>query len=59
MIFDQFARIGSTTRLAQQLARDRVMTRAGKPIDKLFLHRLLRQPGLHRRGGAQGHALSR
>src|SRR4051812_5355826 len=42
MIFERFARIGSTTRLAQELARDGVRTRAGKPIDKLFLHRLLR-----------------
>jgi DNA invertase Pin-like site-specific DNA recombinase len=42
MIFERFARLGSTTRLAQELVREGVMTRAGKPIDKLFLHRLLR-----------------
>jgi site-specific DNA recombinase len=42
MIFERFARIGSTTRLAQELVRDGFRTRAGKPIDKLFLHRLLR-----------------
>jgi site-specific DNA recombinase len=42
MIFERFARIGSTTRLAQELARESVTTLAGKPIDKLFLHRLLR-----------------
>jgi site-specific DNA recombinase len=41
-IFERFAQMGSTTRLAQELAGDGVKTRAGKPIDKLFLHRLLR-----------------
>src|SRR5450631_2399185 len=37
MIFERFARIGSTTRLAQELAGEGVTTRKGKPIDKLYL----------------------
>src|SRR4029079_18048508 len=42
MIFERFGRIGSTTRLARELLRDGVTTRKGRAMDKLFLHRLLR-----------------
>ncbi len=37
-----FVQLGSATKIARALASERVTTRRGKPIDKLFLHRLLR-----------------
>ena len=41
-IFERFVELGSTTKLARALAAEGVTTRRGKPLDKLFLHRLLR-----------------
>ena len=41
-IFSRFLELRSTTKLARLLAVEGVTTRRGKPIDKLFLHRLLR-----------------
>ena len=41
-IFERFVQLGSTTKIARALAAEGVTTRRGKPIDKLFLHRLLR-----------------
>ncbi len=41
-IFERFLTLRSTTKLARAVAADGVTTRHGKPMDKLFLHRLLR-----------------
>jgi site-specific DNA recombinase len=41
-IFKRFLELRSTTKLARVLAAEGITTRRGKPIDKLFLHRLLR-----------------
>ncbi|MEN3976913.1 recombinase family protein [Emcibacter sp. SYSU 3D8] len=42
MIFERFVRLGSLTALARELAAAGVYTRRGKPIDRGYLHRLLR-----------------
>ena len=41
-IFEQFARLGSPTKLVTVLRAEAVTTKRGKPIDKNDLHRLLR-----------------
>jgi DNA invertase Pin-like site-specific DNA recombinase len=42
MIFERFAEVGSGTKLARSLAGEGLTTRRGGAVDKLFLHRLLR-----------------
>ena len=69
LIFKRFLRVGSATKLAQELRRAGHTTkswttqdgkhRPGKPIDKGATLQDPRQPHLPRRGGAQGHAASR
>ena len=66
LIFKRFLRVGSATKLAQELRRAGHTTkswttqdgkhRAGKPIDKGAIYKILEQPRLPRRGGAQGDA---
>ena len=66
LIFKRFLRVGSATKLAQELRRAGHTTkswttqdgkhRPGKPIDKGAIYKILEQPGLPRRGGAQGDA---
>ncbi|HET6377001.1 MAG TPA: recombinase family protein [Methylocella sp.] len=41
MIFERFVKIGSATVLARQLNAEGVMTRAGRPVGKGFLYKLL------------------
>jgi site-specific DNA recombinase len=43
-IFERFVRIGSLTALVRALEADGVRTRRGAPLDKGYLHRLLRNP---------------
>ena len=69
LIFKRFLRVGSATKLAQELRRAGHTTkswttqdgkhRPGKPIDKGAIYKILEQPHLPRRGGAQGDELSR
>ena len=69
LIFKRFLRVGSVTKLAQELRRAGHTTkswttqdgkhRPGKPIDKGAIYKILEQPGLPRRGRAQGDELSR
>lgn len=40
-IFEGFVRLGSATKLAEELLAQTVTTRSGKPIDKGFLYKLL------------------
>ena len=57
-IFERFAKIGSATELVRALRDEGVRGKRGRLIDKGYVYKLLRQPGLHRRGGPQGHVLS-
>jgi site-specific DNA recombinase len=41
MIFERFLKLGSATKLAQQLAAENIMTRSGKLIDSGFLYKLI------------------
>ncbi len=41
MIFERFAKGGSATKLAQELAAEGVTTKRGKPVNKGFLYKLL------------------
>lgn len=41
MIFDRFAKLGSATKLAQELRQKGVLNKRGKPIDKGFLYKLI------------------
>jgi site-specific DNA recombinase len=41
-IFERFVQLGSTTKLVRILAGEGIATRRGGAVDKLFLHRLLR-----------------
>ncbi len=69
LIFKRFLRVGSATKLAQELRRAGHTTkswttqdgkhRPGKPIDKGAIYKILEQPRVPRRGGAQGDRLSR
>ncbi|MGE0666170.1 MAG: recombinase family protein [Sphingomonadales bacterium] len=43
-IFERFGRLGSLAALVRQLEADGLRTRRGKPLDKGYLHRLLRNP---------------
>jgi DNA invertase Pin-like site-specific DNA recombinase len=40
-IFDRFAKLGSATKLVQELARDGASNKRGRPIDKGFLYKLI------------------
>ncbi|MEP6604534.1 MAG: recombinase family protein [Nitrosospira sp.] len=40
-IFERFVKLGSATKLAQELLQEGKTTRSGKPIDKGFLYKLL------------------
>ena len=40
-VFERFARLGSATKLAQELLAQGVRTRSGKPIDKGIIYKLL------------------
>jgi DNA invertase Pin-like site-specific DNA recombinase len=40
-IFDRFAKLGSATKLVQELGRDGVGNKRGRPIDKGFLYKLI------------------
>ena len=51
-------RIGSATKLVPEL-EPMAPQEAGRPIDKGDLYRMPQQPSLPRRGGPQGHGLSR
>lgn len=41
MIFERFVKVGSATRLAAELAEQRIVNKRGKPIDKSLLYKLL------------------
>ncbi len=43
-IFERFVRLGSLTALVRELEAEGIRTRRGKPLDKGYLHRLLRNP---------------
>ena len=59
-IFERFRQDRLGDRLSSaQLAEEGVRGKHGKLIDKGYVYQLLQQPGLHRRGGSQGHVLSR
>jgi DNA invertase Pin-like site-specific DNA recombinase len=69
LIFCRFLQLGSATELARELRRAGHTTkswinqdgkhRAGKPIDKGAIYKILHNPHLPRRGGAQGGQPSR
>ena len=60
MIFERFIEDRLGDRAGPRAAgRGRHAASAGKLIDKGYVYKLFRQPGLHRRGGSQGHGLSR
>jgi hypothetical protein len=40
-IFERFVQVGSATRLVAELARDGVLNKRGKPVDKGFVYKLL------------------
>jgi site-specific DNA recombinase len=41
MIFQRFARLGSATKLARELAQEQVKTKRGAPVDKGYIYKLL------------------
>jgi site-specific DNA recombinase len=41
MIFQRFARLGSATKLARQLAAEGVSTKRGSPVDKSYIYKVL------------------
>jgi hypothetical protein len=42
MLFERFATVESATKLVRELAGEGVMTRKGRPIDKLYLYHLIK-----------------
>ena len=61
MIFERYARLGSApapkralTALVRKLKAEGITDKRGKPIDN-YLYKLLNNPCVHRRGGAQRH----
>ena len=59
MIFERFIALGSATTLARALQAENVRNKRGKRIDKGVHLQADQQPGLSRRGRAQGHLLPR
>ena len=44
MLFEQFVKLGSATKLVAQATKDGVKNKNGKPIDKSFLYKVIRNP---------------
>ena len=59
MIFDRFAKLGSITGLVRELKDRGVQSKRGRPDRQGLAADDPEEPGLHRRGGPQGHEPSR